>query len=125
MAVYRRYGPEPIMPAQTLAKDKGIPLVHALRVVREEASLSDVPSVLLKGVWANVSRDRVPDLDIVVSDLRLGAHPFYAFQFKVGECSSEQTDAAPVEQIASEWRAEQLESMLRRIWTPTAWPPPG
>lgn len=36
-----------------------------------QASLSDVPSVLLKGVWANVSRDRVPDLDIVVSDLGL------------------------------------------------------
>lgn len=63
--------------------------------------------------------------DVVVSDLRMGAHPFYAFQFKVGERSSEQTHAAPVEQIASEWRAEQLESMLRRIWTPTAWPPPG
>ncbi len=34
-----------------------------------QATLGDVPCIFLKGVWANVSRERVPDLDVVVSDL--------------------------------------------------------
>ena len=31
--------------------------------------MGDVPCILLKGVWANVNRDRVPDLDLLVSGL--------------------------------------------------------
>jgi len=34
-----------------------------------QATTDDVPCILLKGVWANVSRERVPDLDVVVSGL--------------------------------------------------------
>jgi len=34
-----------------------------------QATMGDVPCILLKGVWANVSRDRIPDLDVVVSEL--------------------------------------------------------
>ncbi len=34
-----------------------------------QATMGDVPCILLKGVWANVSRDRVPDLDVLVSGL--------------------------------------------------------
>jgi len=38
-----------------------------------QASMGDVPCILLKGVWANVSRDRVPDLDVVVSGLGIAS----------------------------------------------------
>ncbi|MEE2828179.1 MAG: tRNA-uridine aminocarboxypropyltransferase [Myxococcota bacterium] len=34
-----------------------------------QSTMGDVPCILLKGVWANISRDRVPDLDVVVSGL--------------------------------------------------------
>jgi len=34
-----------------------------------QATMGDVPCILLKGVWANVSRERVPDLDVLVSEL--------------------------------------------------------
>jgi DTW domain-containing protein YfiP len=34
-----------------------------------QRTTDDVPYVLLKGVWANISRDRVPGLDVVVSGL--------------------------------------------------------
>jgi DTW domain-containing protein YfiP len=34
-----------------------------------QATMGDVPCIFLKGVWANVSRDRVPDLDVLVSAL--------------------------------------------------------
>ncbi len=34
-----------------------------------QATMGDVPCILLKGVWANVSRDRVPDLEVLVSEL--------------------------------------------------------
>jgi len=36
-----------------------------------EASFSDIPCVLLKGVWANLSRVRVPALDVLVDGLGL------------------------------------------------------
>ncbi len=38
-----------------------------------EATMGDVPCILLKGVWANVSRARIPDLDLVVSGLGIAA----------------------------------------------------
>ena len=34
-----------------------------------QATMGDVPCILLKSVWANVSGDRVPDLDVLVSGL--------------------------------------------------------
>jgi hypothetical protein len=38
-----------------------------------QATMGDVPCILLKGVWANVSRARVPDLDVLVSELGIAA----------------------------------------------------
>jgi len=38
-----------------------------------QATMGDVPCILLKGVWANVSRTRVPDLDELVTELGITA----------------------------------------------------
>jgi len=34
-----------------------------------QARADDVPCILLKGVWANISRERIPALDVLVSEL--------------------------------------------------------
>jgi DTW domain-containing protein YfiP len=48
-----------------------------------EATMGDVPCILLKGIWANVSRDRVPDLDLLVSGLGI-ATPELALRGRAG-----------------------------------------
>jgi hypothetical protein len=34
-----------------------------------QAKMADVSCILLKGVWANVSQDRIPGLDVLVNSL--------------------------------------------------------
>jgi len=48
-----------------------------------QATMGDVPCIFLKGVWANVSRDRVPDLDVVVAGLGI-ASPGLALRGRAG-----------------------------------------
>jgi hypothetical protein len=48
-----------------------------------EEAFTEVPCVMLKGVWANVSRSRVPDLDTVVSELGLST-PELSIQGRAG-----------------------------------------
>ena len=48
-----------------------------------QATMGDVPCILLKGVWANVSRDRVPDLDVLVSGLGI-ATPALSLRGRAG-----------------------------------------
>ena len=60
---------------------------------------------------------------IVITDLRMGVHPFYAFRFKVAEAGNPHPRPVPVERIPSEWQREDLRAILRRILSPHAWSP--
>ena len=54
--------------------------------------------------------------DIVISDLRMGLAPSYAFQFKVGEISNPHSNPSEPEQIPSVWDQKLLLSLWKRIW---------
>jgi inner membrane protein len=54
--------------------------------------------------------------DIVISDLRMGVEPNYAFQFKVGELSNPHAKPVPPQQITSIRDLSILRPMWRRIW---------
>jgi DTW domain-containing protein YfiP len=48
-----------------------------------QENMGEVPCILLKGVWANVSRARVPDLDVLVTELGI-ATPTLALRGRAG-----------------------------------------
>lgn len=54
--------------------------------------------------------------DIVISDLRMGLAPSYAFQFKVGEISNPHPKPSVAEQIPTVWDQSLLRSIWKRIW---------
>ena len=56
--------------------------------------------------------------DIVISDLRMGFEPNYAFQFKVGEISNPHPKAAVPEQIPADRDWRLLSLVWDRIWDP-------
>jgi inner membrane protein len=60
---------------------------------------------------------------IVITDLRMGVHPFYAFRFKVAEIGNPHRRPIRAERVRSQWRRDELRAILRRIWLPQAWPP--
>jgi inner membrane protein len=61
---------------------------------------------------------------IVITDLRMGVHPFYAFRFAVAATSNPHPLPIPSERLQSRWQAAELRAVLHRIWSPDAWPPP-
>jgi len=54
--------------------------------------------------------------DIVISDLRMGVEPHYAFNFKVAEVSNPHARAVVPELLPAIWDFSQLPALWRRIW---------
>ena len=54
--------------------------------------------------------------DIVISDLRMGLEPSYAFQFKVGEIANPHPKPSVPEQIQTVWDRNLLRLIWERIW---------
>jgi inner membrane protein len=84
------------------------------------AGLQDHPPVrrltwFTKGFYAAERRGG----DIVVSDLRMGVEPDYAFRFKVGEVSNPHPVPAPAQRISARRDRERLDWLWRRIWSET------
>ena len=48
-----------------------------------KGSVGDAPSVLLKGIWANLSKARIPPLDVLVDSLKI-ATPELALKGRAG-----------------------------------------
>jgi inner membrane protein len=65
-----------------------------------------------RGIYA-VSLQRQ---DIVISDLRMGVEPHYAFNFKVGEISNPHAKAVTPERLPTIRDFSQLPVLWRRIW---------
>ena len=63
--------------------------------------------------------------DIVISDLRMGVEPNYAFQFKVGELSNPHAQPVLPQQITAIRDLGILRPMWRRIWDQTVKLGPG
>lgn len=57
--------------------------------------------------------------DIVISDLRMGLEPGYAFQFKVGEISNPHPRPVAAEQLVVERDLSLLRPIWDRIWDPS------
>ena len=57
--------------------------------------------------------------DIVISDLRMGLEPSYAFQFKVGEISNPHPKPSVPEQIPAVRDLSLLRPIWERIWNPS------
>jgi inner membrane protein len=54
--------------------------------------------------------------DIIISDLRMGVEPNYAFRFKVGEISNPHAKPTKPEKLDTSWELTFLELMWQRIW---------
>jgi inner membrane protein len=63
--------------------------------------------------------------DIVISDLRMGVEPNYAFQFKVGEISNPHAKPAPPQQIPAIRDFGMLRPIWQRIWNQAVKLEPG
>ncbi len=63
--------------------------------------------------------------DIVISDLRMGVEPHYAFNFKVGELSNPHAKAVLPEQLPAVRDFSQLPLLWQRIWSPQSRFGPG
>lgn len=55
-------------------------------------------------------------MDIVISDLRMGVEPDYVFQFKVGEISNPHAKPVPPQQIPVNRNLDILRPIWQRIW---------
>jgi inner membrane protein len=69
-----------------------------------------------KGFYATQSIDK----KVVITDLRMGFEPEYAFRFKVGETGNPHPHPAPVEQLPGIRSFERLHWVWARIWDPQA-----
>ncbi len=65
-----------------------------------------------KGFYTVKLRDR----DIVISDLRMGLEPDYAFNFKVGEQLNPRVSPTEPEQLAAKRNFQLLGALWQRIW---------
>lgn len=74
-----------------------------------------------KGFYAVSLRQK----DIVISDLRMGVEPDYAFQFKVGELSNPHAKPAVPQRIPAVRDLSILRPMWQRIWNQSVLLEPG
>jgi inner membrane protein len=100
-----------------LDKDKTIHFKHYQRSLDLVEPLSDSWAVQrLQWFTKNYYAASNVNDDIIITDLRMGTEPEYAFRFKVGEMANPHPKSAPVEQMPGIQNFERLYWVWARIW---------